>query len=62
MSDVIPKMEPRQLGFFSEWFVLITWPDGRKQRVDGFSTEAHARGWMEHESAAWLASPKEPFR
>ena len=61
MTDAAPKMEPRQLGFFSEWFVQITWPSGQKQRVDGFTSEAHARGWIEHESQAWLASSKRPW-
>jgi hypothetical protein len=43
------------MGFFSEWYVQIVWPDGRKKRVDGFSSEAHARGWIEHESRAYIA-------
>jgi hypothetical protein len=48
-------MEPRPLGFFSEWQVVVTWPNGRKQKVNGFSSEAHARGWIEKGSSEWVA-------
>ena len=58
MSDLKPTMEARSLGFFSEWYVMITWPTGHKKRVDGFKNEAHARGWIEHESAVFLANAK----
>jgi hypothetical protein len=58
MSDNVPTMTPRQFDFFSEWSVVIVWPNGRKQKVNGFTTEAHARGWIEHESAEWLANGK----
>ena len=56
MSDNAPSLTPRQLTFFSEWYVEIAWPNGRKRRVDGFSSEAHARGWIEHESSNWIAN------
>ena len=42
MSDDKPVMTPRQMSFFSDWYVQIVWPSGRKERVDGFSSEAHA--------------------
>ena len=58
MSDDKPVMIPRQMAFFSDWYVQIVWPSGRKERVDGFSSEAHARGWIEHESRAWLDTPR----
>jgi hypothetical protein len=61
MTDNTPKMIPRQLAFFSDWYVQIIWPSGRKERVDGFESEAHARGWIEHESGAWLDTPKRPL-
>jgi len=60
MSDNIPTLTPKQMGFFSEWYVQIVWPDGRKKRVDGFSSEAHARGWIEHESRAYIADLTAP--
>jgi hypothetical protein len=60
MTETVPTMTPRQLGFFSDWYVDIRWPNGAKQRVDGFTSEAHARGWIEHESASWLANSRRP--
>lgn len=56
MTEAKPTMEPRQLSFFSEWCVVVVWPDGQKQRIEGFTTEVHARRWIENESAAWIAS------
>jgi hypothetical protein len=60
MTEIIPKMEAHSLGFFSEWYVRIIWPDGRHQRVDGFKNEAHAKAWIEHEAKAWLVEGKPP--
>lgn len=54
-TAVVPRMEPRAVGFFSDWYVLVTWPNGEKQKVAGFTSEAHARGWIEHDSKTWLA-------
>ncbi len=56
MTDIKPQMIPKQLGIFSEWYVKIVWPNGKTERVDGFTSEAHARGWIEHDSEVWLAS------
>jgi len=50
-----PTMTPHQLPTFSEWCVQVVWPNGREKRVNGFENEAHARGWIEHESQAWIA-------
>ena len=50
-----PTMTPRELPGFSDWYVVIAWPDGSQRRVNGFTSEAHAKGWIAHESAAWLA-------
>jgi hypothetical protein len=58
MSDSLPSMTARQLGFFSEWYVEMIWPDGRKRRVDGFSSQDHALKWIEHERASWPKSEK----
>lgn len=60
MSDAAPIFTPRPLAFFSEWYVQVQWPDGQTQRVDGFESEAHARGWIEHESKAWIAQARRP--
>jgi hypothetical protein len=59
-DDDTPTMTPRPLSFFSDWYVEVVWPDGDKQKVTGFESEAHARGWIEHESKAWLARARRP--
>jgi hypothetical protein len=61
MTTPKPIMTPHALGFFSEWYVLVEWPNGRKQKVNGFKNEAHARGWIEQESAAWIANITQRF-
>ena len=61
MSDE-PIMTPKSGGFFSEWSVEIVWPSGHKDRVTGFRDEAHAKGWIAHESKAWIAEMKAPRR
>ena len=38
------------------WYVLVEWPDGRSFSVDGFGSELSAMQWIQHDSAAWLAS------
>jgi hypothetical protein len=39
----------------SEWYVLISWHDGRvPEHVTGFQTEDDARGWILKKSADWL--------
>ena len=47
---------------FSEWYVQVTWPSGHTERVQAFKSEAHARGWIEKESAAWLDESRSPRR
>jgi NTP pyrophosphatase (non-canonical NTP hydrolase) len=54
MTGDAPTMTPKPLGFFSDWYVDVRWPDGQKERVTGFTSEHHARGWIEHESPTWL--------
>jgi hypothetical protein len=62
MADVTPKMEPRSFGLFSEWYVLVTWPSGHTEKVHAFKSEAHARGWIDKDSAAWLDEKRGPRR
>jgi len=57
-----PIMTPKAGGFFSEWSVQIVWPSGHKDKVTGFRDEAHAKGWIAHESKAWVAQMRAPRR
>ena len=60
-APVQPVMTARPMTkIFSEWAVDIAWPGGHKDTVNGFRDEAHARGWIKHESAAWIARLRGP--
>jgi hypothetical protein len=50
------------MGFFSEWYVQVVWPSGYKEKVNGFKNEAHAKGWIEHESQKWIDEKRGPRR
>jgi NTP pyrophosphatase (non-canonical NTP hydrolase) len=56
MNNAAPTLTPKQMGFFSDWKVLVVWPNGVKQQINGFSSEAHAQGWITHNSAEWVAA------
>lgn len=60
MTQSDPTMTPRQMGFFSEWYVQVVWPNGYKQEVHGFRDEAHARGWIAQEGRAWVVQQRGP--
>ena len=62
MLEDDPTLQPRSFGFFSEWYVLVTWPSGHTERVEAFRDEAHARGWIAQDSAAWIAKARGPRR
>lgn len=62
MAENDPIMTPRPSGFFSEWYVQVDWPGGHREKVQAFRDEAHARGWIEHESQAWIAKMRGPRR
>jgi hypothetical protein len=57
-----PTFTPKSIGFFSEWCVHVAWPSGYKEIVNGFKNEAHARGWIEHESEKWIDEKRGPRR
>lgn len=51
-----PSFIARRLPQSSEWYVLVTWPDGHTDRVTGFRSGAEAFLWIEQESHHWLAA------
>jgi NTP pyrophosphatase (non-canonical NTP hydrolase) len=55
MTEAVPTMTPKPMGFFSDWVVDVVWPDGQREKVTGFTSERHAQGWIKHESPGWLA-------
>jgi hypothetical protein len=38
----------------NQWYVRLTLPGGRQPQIDGFSTKAEARRWINAQSATWL--------
>jgi hypothetical protein len=57
-----PTFTPKSMGFFSEWTVQVEWPSGYKEVVNGFKNEAHAKGWIQHESEKWIDEKRGPRR
>lgn len=55
MATTKPTLEVRELKDGSAYYVLVTWPDGMEQQVNGFSNREEAHLWIEHDSDAWLA-------
>lgn len=61
MADADPIFKPRPLSsFFSDWCVDVVWPGGHRETINGFRSEAHAKGWIEHESRAWIDKARGP--
>jgi hypothetical protein len=50
-SDSVPGMQPFQTG--AEWYVLVTWPEGQTDRIDGFTSQRAAELWIEREIHSW---------
>jgi hypothetical protein len=48
------RMTPRQIGGFAEWSILVEWPDGREQNINGFDSLAQIRAWIARDSRAWI--------
>jgi hypothetical protein len=43
----------------SEWYVLVSWHDGRvPEHVSGFQSEEAALAWITKESPEWLQKKK----
>ncbi len=49
-----PDMRPVSLKDGAGYYVLVGWPAGQEEQVDGFATEAEAERWIA-ESASWVA-------
>ena len=50
------KFTPVEWKILPEFYVLATFPDGKKVRISGaFKTKAAAQEWIKTSSAHWLA-------
>ena len=56
MVDQDPTFEARPVGIGGAWYVLVSWPDGRIEKVTGFASGALANRWIiSPESQRWIA-------
>ena len=56
MVDQEPTFEARPMGIGGAWYVLVTWPDGRIEKVTGFASGALANEWIiGSASQSWIA-------
>jgi hypothetical protein len=37
------------------YLVLVTWPKGPEQQLDGFASVEAARAWIENDGPSWIA-------
>jgi hypothetical protein len=49
-----PSFRPRELKAGSGWYVLVTWPNGDAEHVNGFTSDLEAKGWISTQSRSWL--------
>ena len=49
------KFMPVRWTILSEWYVLVTFPDGKELPINGaFKTKGAAQKWIRTNSAKWL--------
>jgi hypothetical protein len=54
------KFKPVEWKILPEWYVLVTFPDGKELRISGaFKTDAEAQNWIAASSAKWLKEHRE---
>lgn len=53
--DDQPSIYARKSILPNDWYVMISWPDGRQDRVNGFISSGEATEWIAEESAKWMA-------
>jgi hypothetical protein len=55
MDDPPPPMTPRKREDTSGWMVLVCWPDGREEKVNGFRSLSDVGSWFSFGgSQEWL--------
>jgi hypothetical protein len=50
-----PQMTPLKRQDNSGWLVVVTWPDKREERLNGFRSMADVTSWLDHGAPEWLA-------
>ena len=54
-EDAAPLMTPFKRLDNSGWLVVVTWPDKREERLNGFRSMADVTSWLDHGAPEWLA-------
>ena len=50
-----PTLQARELKDGSAWYIVLTWPNGQTENIDGFSSETEINEWMTTKYRGWLA-------
>ena len=50
-----PTLQARELKDGSAWYIVLTWPNGLTESIDGFSSETEINEWMTTKYRGWLA-------
>lgn len=50
-----PSLKVERTGKTSSWHVVVTWPDGHRERVEDFDSKEDAETWVDRKAADWLA-------
>ena len=59
MPEQEPTFEARPVKLVGPWYVLVTWPSGRTERVTGFGSGRRAIQWINgNEAKTWLAQKR----
>ena len=48
-------LRARELKDGSAWYIVLTWPNGQTENIDGFSSETEINEWMTTKYRGWLA-------
>jgi hypothetical protein len=51
----IPPMTPHQRKDTSGWMVLVAWPDGQEEQINGFRSSSDALSWLSEGQQEWLS-------
>jgi hypothetical protein len=50
-----PTLQARELKDGSAWYIVLTWPNGQTENIDGFGSESELDEWITTKYRAWLA-------
>jgi hypothetical protein len=51
----LPTLKARELKDGSSWYIVLTWPNGQTENIDGFGSESELNEWITTKYRGWLA-------